>query len=323
MAVEADDQFLVNRGGTTYTQEQETLMANLETDDLLLINRGGTSYTITWQEFVESVIDPLDIEVILNNVDPAPGDTITATAVVFGGKTPYGPVSYQWKKQENISRALTDIPGETNPTIIVTDDLLGYDLLCECSVTDAFGISVTVQSEPTEEVAPDGEITEPVVIISPVDGAGMAPESVTPAAEGIINAVENVISQSAWNQDQVWSNNVTGSGGMMATQGAAELFNGKLTGDENMSLSNDSGEGAYVEATFTGLTVENKVEVYIYKQHGPGQIITTVIDGVSEDYQVTSDKWVTVRTGSGNLESVRCTIANVGAVDRDWETCCL
>lgn len=268
MAVEADDQFLVNRGGTTYTQEQETLMANLETDDLLLINRGGTSYTITGQEFVESVIDPLDITVVLNNVDPAPGDTITATAVVTGGKTPYGPVSYQWKKQAS-TRAFANIPGETNPTIVVTDDLLGYDLICECSVTDALGTSVTVESEPTEEVAPDGEITEPVVIISPVDGAGMSPENVTPAAEGITNVVEGIYVApiEGVNNSEMWSDLLSGTGLRDATLG----FDGDETteafgGDSPLTLN-------YTFENVTRLQIRVRAKGY-----GSGDV-TVVVSG--------------------------------------------
>ena len=59
------DEFLVNRNDVTYTQEQETLMATLQDTDHLLINRAGQTYKITGSDLINSVIDPLEVTVIL------------------------------------------------------------------------------------------------------------------------------------------------------------------------------------------------------------------------------------------------------------------
>ena len=56
------DEFLVNRNDTTYTEPQETIMANLQDDDYLLLNREDTTYKITGKEFIESVVDPLKLK---------------------------------------------------------------------------------------------------------------------------------------------------------------------------------------------------------------------------------------------------------------------
>ena len=63
------DELLVNREGVTYTQEQQTLMANLEKDDLLLVNRLGQTYTMTGEDLANSIIDPLELVVTLAPTD--------------------------------------------------------------------------------------------------------------------------------------------------------------------------------------------------------------------------------------------------------------
>ena len=45
--LQPNDEFLVNRTDITYTQETDTLMANLETTDYLLVNREDATYTNT------------------------------------------------------------------------------------------------------------------------------------------------------------------------------------------------------------------------------------------------------------------------------------
>ena len=55
MPIEGNDELLVNRSGTTYTLEQQNLMAEIQNDDLLLVNRDGNTYTATGLELVDSV----------------------------------------------------------------------------------------------------------------------------------------------------------------------------------------------------------------------------------------------------------------------------
>ena len=59
------DEFLVNRNDVTYTQQQETLMATIQDNDHLLINRAGQTYKITGEDLINSVVDPLEVTVIL------------------------------------------------------------------------------------------------------------------------------------------------------------------------------------------------------------------------------------------------------------------
>ena len=114
-------------------------MANLENDDLLLVNRSGTTYTITGQEFVESVIDPLELEVTIDITDPAPDQTIIAIASPSGGKQPYTPITYQWKKRDQ-GLNVTDLAGATEASFFVTADLAEFGLACEATVGDSLGV---------------------------------------------------------------------------------------------------------------------------------------------------------------------------------------
>ena len=76
--LQPNDELLVNRDNVTYTQEQGTIMANLQGDDYLLINRDDATYKITGQDFIDSVIDPLELTVVIDDTTPAPGNTINA-----------------------------------------------------------------------------------------------------------------------------------------------------------------------------------------------------------------------------------------------------
>ena len=185
MAVNETDQFLVNRAGTTYTQEQGTLMANLENDDLLLVNREGTTYTITGQDFVESVVDPLELSVNIDIQDPEPGVTLNVIASPSGGKQPYTPLTYQWKKRAQDS-TVSNIDGATSQILIVTDELVTFRLACEVTVSDSFGTSVTTLSEYTEPVDYKEVVNTPE-LITPPDGAGLGAELI-PESGAIVSA---------------------------------------------------------------------------------------------------------------------------------------
>ena len=149
MTVNGTDEFLVNRAGTTYTQEQQTIMASLQNDDLLLVNRSGTTYTITGQEFVESVIDPLEITV---NLAPGTGYTsveISAIPVATGGKQPDGGYifTYQWVTADDTAGTnKANIPGETGDTFTPDNPQVGKYLGCVVGTTDALGTTAEGES---------------------------------------------------------------------------------------------------------------------------------------------------------------------------------
>ena len=81
------DEFLVNRNDVTYTQQQETLMASLQDTDHLLINRAGQTYKITGEDLINSVVDPLEVTVILAPIDGYTDTEVTAVPVVSGGNS--------------------------------------------------------------------------------------------------------------------------------------------------------------------------------------------------------------------------------------------
>ncbi len=88
--VNPDDLFAVNRNDITYSVEQENLMAALENTDYLAVNRDDVTYKITGQEFIESVLDPLELNPVVSATDDS-NKVWTATCVpnAFGGKQPY------------------------------------------------------------------------------------------------------------------------------------------------------------------------------------------------------------------------------------------
>ena len=80
MAFENNDELLVNRSGTTYTVNQENLMAEIQGNDLLLVNRSGTTYTATGQELIDSVIPELTLTLTFVPNIPYIDQVITAVA---------------------------------------------------------------------------------------------------------------------------------------------------------------------------------------------------------------------------------------------------
>ena len=90
----------------------------------------------------------------------------------------------------------------------------------------------------TDEIGKEGEITAPVVVLTPPNGAGLGDTEVTPAAEGVTGVVESQDTFSAWNQDQTWSNaaNFTLSG--QNNNNIENIFNGNVGSiDANPSYS--------------------------------------------------------------------------------------
>ena len=140
------DEFLVNRDDVTYTQEQATLMANLETDDLLLVNRADTTYTVTGGELIESVIDPLSLTVTIAPTSAYIGQEHTATPIVTGGKIPEGGYvfTYQWLIADDFSGTNESIlSGQTSSTFTPTSSQEDKYLGCRCTTIDFFGTSAS------------------------------------------------------------------------------------------------------------------------------------------------------------------------------------
>ena len=138
------DEFLVNRNDVTYTQEQETLMATLQDTDHLLINRAGQTYKITGEDLINSVIDPLEVTVILAPTDGYTDTEVTAVPVVSGGKQPDGGFifTYQWvTADDDAGTNKANIAGETNATFTPDSAQVGQYLGCVVGTTDALGTS--------------------------------------------------------------------------------------------------------------------------------------------------------------------------------------
>ena len=138
------DEFLVNRNDVTYTQQQETLMATLQDTDHLLVNRAGQTYKITGEDLINSVVDDLEVTVILA---PTTGYTeveVTAVPVVSGGKQPDGGFifTYQWVTADDAAGTnKTNITGANAATFTPDNAQVGKYLGCVVSTTDALGTS--------------------------------------------------------------------------------------------------------------------------------------------------------------------------------------
>ena len=138
------DEFLVNRNDVTYTQQQETLMATLQDTDHLLINRAGQTYKITGSDLINSVIDPLEVTVILAPIDGYTDTEVTAVPVVSGGKQPDGGFifTYQWVTADDPAGTnKTNIAGANAATFTPDNAQVGLFLGCVVSTTDALGTS--------------------------------------------------------------------------------------------------------------------------------------------------------------------------------------
>ena len=71
MALQNNDELLVNRSGTTYKVTQQEIMAEIQDTDLLLVNRGGTTYAATGTDLIDSVVPQLAVSVTFRpNVVP-------------------------------------------------------------------------------------------------------------------------------------------------------------------------------------------------------------------------------------------------------------
>ena len=140
------DEFLVNRNDITYTQETDTLMASLETTDYLLVNRSDATYKITGEDFINSVIDPLEVTVIISPNPPLIRDNAEAIPVVTGGKQPDGGYvfTYQWHYADDLlGTNKVDIPGQTASTYDVPESDITKFIGCTVTTTDALNTTTS------------------------------------------------------------------------------------------------------------------------------------------------------------------------------------
>ena len=140
------DEFLVNRSDITYTQETDTLMASLETTDYLLVNRSDATYKITGEDFINSVIDPLEVTVIIAPNPPLIRENAEAIPVVTGGKQPDGGYvfTYQWHYADDlIGTNKVDIPGQTASTYVVPESDITKFIGCTVTTTDALNTTAS------------------------------------------------------------------------------------------------------------------------------------------------------------------------------------
>ncbi len=142
--IQTTDELLVNRGDVTYTQQQGTLMANLQDTDYLLLNRSDVTYKITGEDLIDSVIDPLTLDITILPDPPIADQEVTATAIPQGGKLPYTVNSYQWYFADDITGTNSiEIAGETTDVYTPLQSSRDKFLGCEVSITDSRGTSVT------------------------------------------------------------------------------------------------------------------------------------------------------------------------------------
>ena len=138
------DEFVVNRGDVSYTQEQQGLMANLENNDLLLVNRSDQTFTITGEDLIASAIDPISLSVVINPSSPTIGQPVSAIPVVSGGKAPESGFvyTYQWYIADDASGANSvEIVGETTNSYVPTGDQATKYVGCKITTVDFFGSS--------------------------------------------------------------------------------------------------------------------------------------------------------------------------------------
>ena len=143
MPIEGSDELLVNRSGTTYTLEQQNLMAEIQGDDLLLVNRSDTTYKVTGQELIDSVIPDLEIVVTFVPNIPYIDEVITVVPNTSGGVEPEGgyTFTYQWSVSDDIDGNvnLTNILGANSDNYTPTEDQQGKFLGCTVQTTDDRG----------------------------------------------------------------------------------------------------------------------------------------------------------------------------------------
>ena len=143
MAIESADEVLINRNGVTYTQTQGEIMAKIESTDLMLVNRADTTYKVTGEEFIDSVLDTLQVGITFGPNPPACEQNCIVTPVPIGGKGPYTVDSYQWYRSDFEDGSFGYlIPDATSANFYIPIDGEGKYFGCRVSITDSRGTTV-------------------------------------------------------------------------------------------------------------------------------------------------------------------------------------
>ena len=208
--VNPDDLFAVNRNDITYSVEQQSLMASLEKTDYLAVNRADVTYKITGEEFIESVLDPLELNPNVVATEAGGGFTATVTENAVGGKQPYA-FTYQWNYLD-AGGTKQDIAGATTASYVVDPSLYIFNIGCEVTVVDALEFTATAQSNYVKVSVPV-EI-ETVALTENNDG-GQRPL----ATDEIVGVSIPVV----YSTDCTWTENSAGQGPDNAFNGTTEL----------------------------------------------------------------------------------------------------
>lgn len=146
MPIEGNDELLVNRSGTTYTLEQQNLMAEIQGDDLLLVNRSDTTYKVTGQELIDSVVPDLTLTTTFVPNIPYIDQVITAVPKPSGGVEPAGGFvyTYQWSTADDIGGTnKATLIGENSDEYTPTEAQKGKFLGCRIQTTDDRGTTAS------------------------------------------------------------------------------------------------------------------------------------------------------------------------------------
>jgi hypothetical protein len=122
-------------------------MAKIEAADLMLVNREDVTYTVTGEEFIDSVIDPLSLDLSFAPNPPICEQDCTVTGIPVGGKSPYTYDSYQWYVSDLADGGFgVAIPGADNAVYAIPFGSEGKYFGCRVTITDARGTSATQTS---------------------------------------------------------------------------------------------------------------------------------------------------------------------------------
>jgi hypothetical protein len=162
--------------------------------------------------------------------------------------------------------------------------------------------SITKQ-QLSDEIGARGEIEEPVVVLTPPNGAGMTDQEVTPAAEGVTDVNQRITAVSYWNQGNTWSAGIE-TGSPYTGQTWADAFNGVVDGGIGESVYTYSTSSTVLELTYPP-SWSKKIEVCIVRYDGFLQINDTQL--TSELPTPASPEWVDITDfvgSSGTLNKV-------------------
>ena len=266
------DKFLVNRSGNSYQLKKETLMAELLDDDLMLVNRAGISYKATGAEIKES-FGPEE--------EPPEIDSVELTEVKNG---------YRYTDKHFPYTVDMAVDGEPAP---------GYALKAKLSGTT---FNFAVESDSITKVEGAGENVYATDTIASVAGNVLT----FPTDKDFDKFEVGDVVQGAWNQSEVWSNNLTSPGTIKTPTSG---FDGSTAG------SMAEGVGGLTLTPTVGIAYSASVEVYVdgptkYNVNGGGWVTNPTGSGAT---------WMTVVSGSGTLNTFNSLRTDNPSYDAGWK----